>query len=234
MESGDLLTPQIPQHCVITIAGRGARPLAPSLVVGNNESLVVATRDFWYTERMSKYMKSEIMRFVVLVILGITLIVLYTTGGFSVEAIFFPFLAVFVIALVYIVEWPYPHPKKNPPSKPEDYTDEKVVKTYKPESFTQNFYYPFSKRTAFIITTKRVVYRGPIHFMDKTIAYRDISEVVVNSEWGGLQIMRKPHLGDDGAITVRMIEVSGRWVPVKGAQELINQQRMKLDKKELI
>src|SRR3989344_5599249 len=135
---------------------------------------------------MSKYMESVVMRLVVLGILGITLIVLYKTGGFSMEVVFFSFLAVFVIALVYIVEWPYPHSKKNPHSKPEDYTDEKVVKTYKPESFIQNFYYPFSKRTAFIITTKRVGYRGPIRFLDKTIAYRDISEVVVNSEWGGL------------------------------------------------
>lgn len=117
---------------------------------------------------------------------------------------------------------------------------EQILKVYRPRSFFQHVLYPLDKRTALVITTKRVIFRGFLPFLDKTMSYSDISDVIIDGDT--LLILKKgvtpwivagdPY-GDAYELSGSEIAVNG-WLPLEEAKQLIDQQRMKLDKKDLI
>lgn len=113
--------------------------------------------------------------------------------------------------------------------------DEQIVKEYKPKSFRQHIFYPLDKRTALVITTKRVIFHGMFPFLDKEIPLCEISDVILDGD--AVRILQKgktPWEESDNPFTPGGYDEKfqifvGGWIPAKEVQRIINKERQKLN-----
>ncbi|GEM_PF-3425904 len=93
--------------------------------------------------------------------------------------------------------------------KYEDYKnllteDEKIIEIFIPESLLKRLVYFIRKRTALIITNKRVIYRGNFEHSDKEVLFRDISDAYI-TDTPSLEIFKKGGVPVDDSVIAELL-----------------------------